>query len=325
MPLPLHPRGVPITELGLPKRLEKKLLSDDVIHDTWDLGVLDPLALSREWKVTSADVDRVNKALAERGMRLMDYSPDRAVRSAASSGCTQPGRLPDTKCGLPRMKGRKTCGWHVLMRMPIEKQVALADERGALARSQPDHIERVRVPEAEWPEGGRWCSECQGFIPWIYISGTKCKAHASRAAHASRIKAVYDLSPEQYRQLFEYQGGRCYICRRQTQKRLAVDHDHRTGEVRGLLCADNDWGCNVSLRRLLNSLEMAQLALAYVQKPPLRRMLEEIPAEPELTEADEAAWNPFDSSAPAQLAPEPPAPAQPPEPAAPAAAWNPFG
>ena len=324
MPAPWHPRGVPLEELGLPKTLFRKLCGDGVIHDTYDLRILSPLALSMEWKVTAADVDRINKALLERGMHPMDHSPDRAARGVRVPTCQEPGRMPDTKCGLPKMKGRKMCGWHVLLRMPIEKQVVYADKRAEAARAQPDHVERLRVPEVEWPPEGRWCSECQCFVPWIYVTGSKCKAHASRAAHATRIKAVYDLTREQYEQLFAYQGGRCYICRRETKKRLAVDHDHRTNEVRGLLCADDEWGCNVSLRRLLNSQQMAQLALAYVTKPPFQRMQEEAPAEESTPEPLYDGWNPYATDREPEPVLTPPAPAQPPETGPTAVGWNPF-
>jgi hypothetical protein len=201
------------------------------------------------------------------------------------------------------MKGKRKCGWHVLAGMPIEKQIFIADRRGEANRRQPGHVERVRVPADEWPAGTRWCSECQGFIPLEYVTSTKCKAHASRAAHASRLKAVYDITREEYEQLLAFQGGRCYVCRQLPQsKRLAVDHDHRTGAVRGLLCANDEWGCNVSLRRLLNSLDMAQRALEYVTLSPFDRMRLQMndgqPEDPEPTTPAAApehltGWDPF--------------------------------
>ena len=47
----------------------------------------------------------------------------------------------------------------------------------------------------------------------------------------------YGLSYHQYNKLLAHQGGVCAICRRPPKTmRLAVDHDHKTGQVRGLLC-----------------------------------------------------------------------------------------
>lgn len=56
---------------------------------------------------------------------------------------------------------------------------------------------------------------------------------------ASWQKAGINCTMELYNNLFRAQQGRCAICRvSQTQltRRLAVDHDHKTREVRGLLC-----------------------------------------------------------------------------------------
>lgn len=57
---------------------------------------------------------------------------------------------------------------------------------------------------------------------------------------ASELKRKYGITPEQYEEMLYWQQGRCYICDRKPRARdprLAVDHDHATGLVRGLLCA----------------------------------------------------------------------------------------
>ncbi len=64
----------------------------------------------------------------------------------------------------------------------------------------------------------------------------------------------YGLTLEQYDEMFREQEGVCAICGRPEKqkdklgniKRLAVDHNHITGEVRGLLCID----CNSAIGRL---------------------------------------------------------------------------
>ena len=47
-------------------------------------------------------------------------------------------------------------------------------------------------------------------------------------------KRRYGLSREEYHQIFEDQEGRCFIC--DEERKLHVDHDHRTNKVRALLC-----------------------------------------------------------------------------------------
>lgn len=59
----------------------------------------------------------------------------------------------------------------------------------------------------------------------------------------SRIRN-YGIQPEDYDRMLEEQGGGCYICGKQPEERKAlhIDHDHETGSVRGLLCANHNRG-----------------------------------------------------------------------------------
>lgn len=55
-----------------------------------------------------------------------------------------------------------------------------------------------------------------------------------------RLLKVYGISLAQYNSLLEKQDNRCAVCLREASsfpKNLAVDHNHITGEIRGLLCA----------------------------------------------------------------------------------------
>jgi hypothetical protein len=55
---------------------------------------------------------------------------------------------------------------------------------------------------------------------------------------------------DEYELILAAQGGKCAICRGGTSKRhFAVDHNHKTGEVRGLLCGR----CNSGLARFMDN------------------------------------------------------------------------
>lgn len=58
------------------------------------------------------------------------------------------------------------------------------------------------------------------------------------------VQRVYGLEPGEYARLLAIQGGTCavYRCpaRGTGKKKLAVDHDHKTGAVRGLLCSTHN-------------------------------------------------------------------------------------
>jgi hypothetical protein len=72
------------------------------------------------------------------------------------------------------------------------------------------------------------------------------------------------LTLEQYQSMLRQQKGTCGICRKENPngQRLAVDHDHVTGSVRGLLCIV----CNAALSRLEKDVTWAEKALKYLHK-----------------------------------------------------------
>ena len=57
-----------------------------------------------------------------------------------------------------------------------------------------------------------------------------------------RLKKEYGITPEQRNEMFKSQNNKCYICGEKTTK-LVIDHCHKTGKVRKLLCH----GCNTML------------------------------------------------------------------------------
>ncbi|MGH7179501.1 MAG: endonuclease VII domain-containing protein [Tepidisphaeraceae bacterium] len=73
----------------------------------------------------------------------------------------------------------------------------------------------------------------------------------------------YRLTVEQYDRLRLNADDSCSICGRRGS--LVIDHDHRTGEVRGLLCP----GCNAGLGMLGDSEAGLERALAYLRRPPM--------------------------------------------------------
>lgn len=91
-------------------------------------------------------------------------------------------------------------------------------------------------------------------------------------ARRSRLKRVFNITPEEYDAVLEYQQGVCYICERPPGKtRLAVDHCHKTGLVRGLLC----WICNAAIAKLSDDPRRARRAEEYLSFPPFTDVLGE--------------------------------------------------
>lgn len=98
-----------------------------------------------------------------------------------------------------------------------------------------------------------------------------CKKKRTRdQTHGTHLKKRYNITIQDYYKMFDAQGGKCWICRGGTSKNyLATDHDHKTGEVRGLLCAN----CNKVLGRFRDDPKRFRKAATYLVTPPARKVL----------------------------------------------------
>jgi len=75
------------------------------------------------------------------------------------------------------------------------------------------------------------------------------------------LMRFYKMTPEQYKELFERQEGKCAICKIKPERKLVVDHCHSTGKVRGLLCGK----CNLGIGYLKDSIDFLSNAIKYLQ------------------------------------------------------------
>ena len=79
------------------------------------------------------------------------------------------------------------------------------------------------------------CKSCHSnrVNEWAKKNPTKDQAKQRK----TKLKMLYGITPEQYDAMFQAQGGVCKICGSPPDKKaLAVDHNHTTKKVRGLLC-----------------------------------------------------------------------------------------
>lgn len=94
----------------------------------------------------------------------------------------------------------------------------------------------------------------------------------------------YGITPQQYRDIYVAQYGCCYICRKAKGKhpddprgtggrRLAVDHNHVTGRIRGLLCSGSLSAdtCNRLIARYTP--EALERAITYVRDEPAQLVI----------------------------------------------------
>ena len=80
------------------------------------------------------------------------------------------------------------------------------------------------------------------------------------------LKRKFGITPEQWDKMYEMQGGQCPICDKElhkpntSSKRASpVDHDHKTGRVRGITCLN----CN-RFKIAKNTVESAERLIKYL-------------------------------------------------------------
>lgn len=89
----------------------------------------------------------------------------------------------------------------------------------------------------------------------------------SDAVYKVAIMKRYGLAPEEYDAMVEKHNNCCAICespapKKSRKKRLNIDHDHKSGKVRGLLCDK----CNQALGLFKDDLKLIKKATSYLAR-----------------------------------------------------------
>jgi hypothetical protein len=137
----------------------------------------------------------------------------------------------------------------------------------------------------EIDEHGRKCNQCKIKLPWDRFPGKDAKVVrrvgtckdcvASNAktrwytdesfkkitqerSRKSHLKRKYGLTPEGFTSLLQANNMQCQICK--TFDDLAIDHNHVSGKIRGILCRN----CNKALGLFKDSTELLTNAVGYL-------------------------------------------------------------
>ncbi len=101
------------------------------------------------------------------------------------------------------------------------------------------------------------------------------------------LRKKFNITEIQYNQMSNDQGHVCYICQSTDSfsSRLAVDHCHSNGHVRGLLCRN----CNRALGQFQDNVDFLERAIVYLKKdPPVLGELD--PKPPAKPQTERARW-----------------------------------
>lgn len=158
------------------------------------------------------------------------------------------------------------------------------------AETEPDRC----IPCLKAPPNTVRCSRCRKYLPLNDFAtdarrkrGVDTYCRACRAAskkawvernretvredvYARSIKRLYGIGLEEYERMVERQGNLCAICGQPetktnkdgTPRRLQVDHDHLTNQIRDLVCSR----CNFLVGNIETSPQVVDDVLAYLER-----------------------------------------------------------
>ena len=131
--------------------------------------------------------------------------------------------------------------------------------------------ERIRALQREWRRNNpdvrrRWNEANKERVQGYYKDRKQNHPHKILDA---QLKTRFGMSLDEYLIMLDNQDGACAICKQPEKltdkngqvRRLAVDHDHTTGEVRALLCA----GCNAALGFSMENPSTLRAAADYLE------------------------------------------------------------
>jgi len=112
----------------------------------------------------------------------------------------------------------------------------------------------------------------EGQKAWLAKNSEKHKKKSREWYHQNKdrirnnnLKKNFNISLEKYTNILKLQNNRCAICLGDNSdakgKIFAVDHCHKTGKIRGLLCR----GCNVGIGNLKDNPELLEKAAMYIR------------------------------------------------------------
>ena len=128
-------------------------------------------------------------------------------------------------------------------------------ERARKLRRTPEAKERQRIANAKYRAQPGYLAQRRAY---------KSTQKAKDARRNQLLVKNFGITLDQYNVILEKQGGVCAICLKHSEKgkrSLALDHDHRNGKIRGLLCRF----CNQAIGQLDDDVDRLIRAIKYLQ------------------------------------------------------------
>ncbi len=114
------------------------------------------------------------------------------------------------------------------------------------------------------------CRKSKAARPEVYKNRAKIyRTEHKEKRRIEKLRYLYNLTLSDYDAMMKNQDGACAICGERpndSDKKLGVDHNHATNQIRGLLCN----ACNMAVGFLKDNPELCRNAALYLEKYELR-------------------------------------------------------
>lgn len=124
-----------------------------------------------------------------------------------------------------------------------------------------EHRERKNAGHRRWR--ARYPERVKAAAARSYLRHRDARRQANVFHQLERTWRTHGLTLDQFHALYESQDMACAVCGDElstNKQAIHIDHCHRSGRVRGLLCG----GCNVGLGMFRDEPQRMQRAIAYV-------------------------------------------------------------
>lgn len=239
-------------------------------------------------RVSNVKGRKVYKCLCECGKEPVILGQSLKKGVTQSCGCVQKADPPSTK----NLEGMRFGKWLVI------KRVRKKGSDGAMFECQCECGARRTIPAYSLKRGAsQSCGKCGAYKKQFCLKGHdtsilgRTSSDTCRACmREKRLKTLYGITLDEYKEIWEAQHGKCAICETPLQApddigkpgwgngiRVEVDHDHAKNltprqAVRGLLCGGRWKGCN---RRLgnIDNMHWLRRAAEYLENPPAQTLI----------------------------------------------------
>jgi DNA-directed RNA polymerase subunit RPC12/RpoP len=114
--------------------------------------------------------------------------------------------------------------------------------------------------DASRPDGiTAYCKPCKNEVTIKHVN--KNFQYYKNSWRAYDLKKKYNLSVDQFEEMMKAQNYKCHICKKSLKKYSAVDHNHKTRKVRGILCRK----CNLGLGSAKDNVKILKNMIKYLE------------------------------------------------------------